>query len=159
MAAVEKRLREELAKLQVEMNEEKSRKVDLSKARASDFWALSSVVSGVVGGVWRAYYMPKLKKRTALLRKLKDIFRRYQSQPVSRVIANDQSDPARLGELLCGRPLESVLLLHPRLGGKEDPAPSGACSKRQGFGWKRWSRQWLYETLGCSTTTGFDDQC
>ena len=20
--------------------------------------------------------------------------------------------------------------------------------KRQGFGWKRWSRQWLYETLG-----------
>ena len=20
--------------------------------------------------------------------------------------------------------------------------------KRQGFGWKRWSRQWLYDTLG-----------
>jgi RNA-directed DNA polymerase len=25
--------------------------------------------------VWRAHYTPKLKKRTALLRKLKDVFR------------------------------------------------------------------------------------
>ena len=25
--------------------------------------------------------------------------------------------------------------------------------KRQGFGWTRWSRDWLYETLGCSTAT------
>ena len=37
-------------------------------------------------GVWRAWYPPMLKKRTALLRKLKDIFRRYQSQPIDRVI-------------------------------------------------------------------------
>src|SRR5436190_1218942 len=37
-------------------------------------------------GVWRANYTPKLKKRTALLRKLKDVFRRYQSQPVDRVV-------------------------------------------------------------------------
>ena len=29
---------------------------------------------------------PKLKKRTALLRKLKGVFRRYQSQPVNRVV-------------------------------------------------------------------------
>jgi hypothetical protein len=28
-------------------------------------------------GVWRAHYTPKLKKRTALLRKLKDVFRRH----------------------------------------------------------------------------------
>ena len=37
-------------------------------------------------GVWRAHYTPKLKKRTALLRKLKDVFRRHQSQPVGRVV-------------------------------------------------------------------------
>jgi RNA-directed DNA polymerase len=36
--------------------------------------------------VWRAHYTPKLKKRTALLRKLKEVFRRYQSQPVDRVV-------------------------------------------------------------------------
>src|ERR1700730_12482224 len=37
----------------------------------------------------------------------------------------DQSDSARVGEILCHRPLESVFLLHPILGRKEDPAPSG----------------------------------
>ena len=33
-----------------------------------------------------AHYTPKLKKRTALLRRLKEVFRQYQSQPMDRVI-------------------------------------------------------------------------
>ena len=36
--------------------------------------------------VWRAHYAPKLKKGTALLRKLKDVFRRLQSQAVVKVL-------------------------------------------------------------------------
>ena len=43
--AVEKRLREELAKLQVEVNEDKSRKVDLQRGECSGFSVLSSVGS------------------------------------------------------------------------------------------------------------------
>ena len=42
-----------------------------------------------------------------------------------RADRNDQSDPARLGEVLCGGPCESLFLVYPRLGGEEDPAPSG----------------------------------
>ena len=38
MKAVERRLREELAKLRVEINEEKSGMVDLAKARVSNSW-------------------------------------------------------------------------------------------------------------------------
>src|SRR5215470_3702277 len=37
----------------------------------------------------------------------------------------DQSHSARLGELLCGGPLESVLLVHPRLGREEGSEPPG----------------------------------
>ena len=37
----------------------------------------------------------------------------------------DQSDPARLGEVLRDRPLQSVLLIHPLLGRDEDSAPVG----------------------------------
>ena len=37
----------------------------------------------------------------------------------------DQSDPARLGEVLRDRPLQSVLLIYPLLGRDEDSAPSG----------------------------------
>ena len=38
----------------------------------------------------------------------------------------NQPDSAGLGAVLCGRPFEPVLLVHPRLGRKEDSAPSGA---------------------------------
>src|SRR5712691_131192 len=38
----------------------------------------------------------------------------------------NQPDSAGMGAVLCGRPFEPVLLVHPRLGRKEDSAPSGA---------------------------------
>src|SRR5229473_1026229 len=85
MGAVEKRLREELAKLQVEINEEKSRNVDLGRGESFGFLGFDFRRVRSRRGVWCAQYTPKLKKRTALLRKLKDVFRRYQSQPLDRV--------------------------------------------------------------------------
>ena len=133
MGAVEKRLREELADLQVEINEEKSRIVDLGRGESFGFLGFDFRRIRSRRGVWRANYTPKLKKRTALLRKLKDVFRRYQSQPVDRVDAVDQPGAARLGELLCGRALQRVLQLHQRLGGKEGPAPYAAGSETQGL--------------------------
>src|SRR6202166_2065564 len=86
MAAVKKRLREELAELQVQINEEKSRNVNLSQGESFGFLGFDFRRVRSYRGFWRANYTPKLKKRTALLRKLKDMFRRYRSQPVSRVV-------------------------------------------------------------------------
>ena len=37
----------------------------------------------------------------------------------------NQSNPARLGELLCHRAFESLFLLHPPMGRKKDPTPPG----------------------------------
>ena len=74
MAAVENRLREELAELQVEINEEKSRIVDLRRGKSFGFLGFDFRRVRSLRGVWRAHYTPKLKKRTALLRKLKDVF-------------------------------------------------------------------------------------
>ena len=87
LPAVEKRLREELAALQVQINEEKSRIVDLGRGESFGFLGFEFRRIRSQQGVWRANYTPKLKKRTALLRRLKEVFRRYQSQPVDRVIA------------------------------------------------------------------------
>jgi RNA-directed DNA polymerase len=92
--------------------------------------------------------VPKLKKRTALLRKLKEIFRRFVSQPVGGVIE----------------------LIHPILRGWVHYFAVGDSSRcfshiqlwvekkvrrhlmrargRKGFGWKRWSTAWLYDALG-----------
>ncbi len=86
LRAVEKRLREELAKLCVEINQEKSRIVDLTQGGSFGFLAFDFRRVRSLKGHWRPHYVPKLKQRTALLRKLKEIFRRFQSQPVMRVI-------------------------------------------------------------------------
>jgi RNA-directed DNA polymerase len=87
LRAVEKRLREELAVLHVTINEIKSRLVDLAKGESFGFLGFEFRRVRSRTGKGRAYYPPLLQKRTALLRKLKDIFRRYQSQPIDRVIA------------------------------------------------------------------------
>jgi RNA-directed DNA polymerase len=146
--AVNKRLREELAKLRVEINEEKSRLANLAKGDSFGFlgFEFRRILSRT--GVWRPNYAPKLKKRTALLAKLREPFRRFASQPVGRVIE----------------------LINPMLRGWVNYFAAGHASrcfsfikdwvekkirrhlmrarKRQGFGWQRWSRSWLYSELG-----------
>jgi RNA-directed DNA polymerase len=84
--AVEKRLREELAKLQVEVNEEKSRKVDLQQGESFGFLGFEFRRIRSRRGRWMPLLLPKGKKRTALLGKLKEIFRASRSQPVGGVI-------------------------------------------------------------------------
>jgi hypothetical protein len=78
--AVERRLREELAKLRVEVNEDKSRMVDL-KRKDGGFTFLGFEYRRILSytGKWRPNVVPKLKKRTALFGKLKEIFRRHVS--------------------------------------------------------------------------------
>lgn len=148
LRAADKRLREELAKLHVEVNEAKSQIVDLTKGGSFDFLGFAFRRVRTLRGVWRADYVPKLNKRTALLQRLKDIFRRFQSQPADRVVA----------------------LINPVLRGWVNYFAVGNASrcfgyvkdwvekkmrrhlmrarKRQGFGWDRWSRRWLYDKLG-----------
>jgi RNA-directed DNA polymerase len=87
LAAVSKQLREEFAKLRVEINEHKSRIVGLGRAESFCFLGFDFRRLRSIGRqVWRAHYTPKMKKRSALLIKLKDVFRRFQSQPVGRVV-------------------------------------------------------------------------
>ena len=86
LGAVEKRLREELALLHVTLNEAKSRNVDVAKGESLGFLGFDFRRVRTHSGKWRAHYAPQMKKRTALLRRLKASFRRYQSQPIDRVI-------------------------------------------------------------------------
>jgi RNA-directed DNA polymerase len=86
MSAVERRLREELAKLRVEINEDKSWIIDLKKDGSFTF--LDFVYRRVLSrkGKWRPQLAPKLKKRTALFAKLQEVFRQNISQPVGKVM-------------------------------------------------------------------------
>ena len=148
LKAVDRRLREELAKLQVSMHEEKSRVVDLTQGESFSFLGFDFRRVRSRQGAWRAWYPPRLKKRTGLVRKLKEIFRRYQSQPIDRVIQ-------LMNPILRGWVRYFAVGDASRCFGfvkdwveKKVRRHLMRARKRQGFGWKRWSRQWLYQLLG-----------
>src|ERR1700682_6503502 len=58
-----------------------------SEVKASGFWVSTSATSAVYAERCGPHYTPKLKKRTALMRELKEVFRRHRSQPIERVIS------------------------------------------------------------------------
>ncbi len=146
--AVKKRLREELAGLQVEVNEEKSRTVNLAKGESFGFLGFDFRRVRSLRGVWRAQYTPQMKRRTALLRKLKGVFRRFQSQPVGRVVKI--INPILQGWVnyfAMGHSSRCFAFVRDWVE-KKIRRHMMRARKLQGFGWKRWSRRWLYDMLG-----------
>ncbi|RDJ97289.1 group II intron reverse transcriptase/maturase [Cupriavidus lacunae] len=148
LGAVSKRLREEFAKLQVEINEEKSCTVELDCGESFGFLGFDfRRLRSMKKQVWRAHYTPKLKKRTALLRKLKEVFRRYQSQPVDRVV--QLINPVLRGWVnyfAVGHASECFSFVKDWVE-KKVRRHLGRSRNRRGFGWTRWSRRWLYDEL------------
>src|SRR6266852_1122539 len=146
--AMEKRLREELAKLKVEINEEKTRMVNLSKGESFGFLGFEFRLVRSRKGKWRAHFVPKMKKRTALLRKLKAIFQRFVSQPVSRVIK--EINPILRGWVnyfAVGHSTRCFSYIKQWVE-KKIRRHLMRARGRKGFGWKRWSTKWLYDKLG-----------
>ena len=146
--AVEKRLREELAKLQVEVNEDKSRKVDLEQGESFGFLGFEFRRVRTHRGRWMPLLLPKGKKRTELLGKLKEIFRNARSQPISGVI--EKINPILRGWVqyfAIGHSSVCFSFIRYWVEKKIRRQLARACQRR-GFGWKRWSREWLYGALG-----------
>jgi RNA-directed DNA polymerase len=146
--AVERRLREELAKLRVEINEDKSRMVDLAKDGSFSFLGFEYRRILSRNRVWRPYYAPKLKKRTALFAKLRDIFRQNVSQPVGKVI--EMINPVLRGWVNYFRVGDSnrCFSMVKHWVEKKIRRHLMRARGRKGMGWKWWSREWIYGTLG-----------
>jgi RNA-directed DNA polymerase len=148
LRAVERRLREELAKLRVEINEDKSRMVDLAKGGSFTFlgFEFRRILSRTKK--WRPYYAPKLKKRTALFAKLREVFRRNISQPVGKVI--EEINPILRGWVNYFRVGHSnrCFSMVKHWAEKKVRRHLMRSRGRGGMGWKRWSREWIYGTLG-----------
>jgi Group II intron, maturase-specific domain len=86
--------------------------------------------------------------RGSLLRKLKAVFQCYRSQPIGRVIA--VINPILRGWVnyfAYGHSSRCFSFIQHWVEQKLRRHLSRA-RQRRGFGWKRWSRQCLYETLG-----------
>ena len=131
-AAAYRRLREELAKLDVPLNHDKTRRIDLTRGENFGFLGFDFRRTKTLRGVWGVRYVPTMKARTALLRKLKELFRRFRSQPIDRVIGLDQPGLRGWVNYVRVRAVESMLWVRERLGREEGQAPSDARAQRSG---------------------------
>jgi RNA-directed DNA polymerase len=146
--AVDRRLREELAKLSVEVNEENTKVVDLAMGESFGFLGFDFRQLRSIGGKLRPQYTPKLKKRTVLLRSLKHEFRRRRSQPVRQVV--EAINPVLRGSVNYfaighSRQCFGYICLWVE---KKVRRHLMRAAKRPGFGWNKWSTRWLYDSLG-----------
>jgi len=147
-AAAYKRLTDELAKIKVKVNKDKTKIVDLTKGDTFSFLGFVYRRVKTAKGKWAVAIVPSIKSRTALLRKLKETFARFVSQPVSRVIylinpiIRGWVNYFRIGHSSkCFGYLKSWVE-------KKIRRHLQRARKRHGFGWNRWSSAWLYNTLG-----------
>ncbi len=146
--AIDRRLREEFAKLRVAINEDKSRMVDLKNGESFAFLGFQyrRILSFRQKG--RPSYAPKMKKRTALFEKLREVFRQHVSWPVEVVIAKINPilrgwvNYFRVGHSSsCFSKVKQWVEMKVR---KHLVRARG----RNGFPWKRRSSEWLYDGLG-----------
>jgi RNA-directed DNA polymerase len=146
--AVNKRLREEFAKLRVEINEDKSRMVDLKKGESFTFLGFEYRRILSFNQKWRPYYAPKLKKRTALYAKLREVFRQHVSWPVEIVI--ERINPILRGWVNYFRVGHSSSCFSKVKQWVEKKVRQHLMRARgrKGLGWTRWSSEWLYDRLG-----------
>ena len=142
------RLLEELKKLEVELNQEKTRTVDLIQDETFSFLGFDFRRMRTRRGKWAVRMTPRMKTRRQLLCKLKRVFQCYKSQPIGRVtylinpILRGWVNYFRIGHSSrCFGYIKDWVE-------KKVRRHLMRARKLHGFGWERWSKVWLYETLG-----------
>jgi len=147
-SAAYRRLIQELAKLKVKVNKDKTKIVDLTQGDTFSFLGFVYRRVKTHRGKWAVVIIPKMKARTALLGKLKEVFARFISQPVSRVIY--LINPILRGWVNYFRIGHSSKCFDYVKGWVEKKVRRHLqrARKRHGFGWNRWSSAWLYNALG-----------
>ncbi|XVN42016.1 MAG: group II intron reverse transcriptase/maturase [Candidatus Rickettsia vulgarisii] len=146
--AINIRLRQELLKIKVELNEEKTKTVDLKSGETFSFLGFDFRRAKTKQGKIGIQKTPRMRARTALLEKLKEIFRKYISQPVDRVTW--LINPILRGWINYFRIGNSSRCFGYVRDWVEKKVRRHLMKSRglKGFGWERWSRRDLYEKMG-----------
>jgi RNA-directed DNA polymerase len=146
--AVNQRLQEELTKVDVEINQDKTKIVDLARGETFSFLGFDFRQKITLKGKKAASYTPTIKARTALTHKIKGIFKRSQSQPIKGVI--EEINPILRGwtnYFRIGNSSRHFGYIRDWVERKVRRHLMRS-RKRKGFGWNRWSSQWIYQVLG-----------
>jgi RNA-directed DNA polymerase len=145
---VMRRINEALERVEVEINREKTRTVDLSQGESFAFLGFEFRRLKSKNGKWRPDYRPTMKSRRKLTQEIKHISRDNRSKPVSKLIS--EINPVVRGWVNYFRIGHSTKTFQfVRLWTEKKVRRHMMRAKKcGGFGWKRWSRQWIEEALG-----------
>jgi RNA-directed DNA polymerase len=142
---INKRLREELNKLQLHINEEKTKQLDLVKGDNFGFLGFDFRRLKTKSGKWRVNYQPKIQVRVKVMDKIRDVFKRHESQPLTRV--RDLINPILRGWVQyfrIGHSSKAFGYVKDWLTKKIRRHLMRAKGK-QGFGWKQWSTKEIFD--------------
>jgi RNA-directed DNA polymerase len=148
---VERRLREELAKLDLTVNEDKTRVVDFSTGASIDFlgYTFRWVSTRKNPGKKMALCRPQKKKRTRFLQELGHTLRRYLHVPVEEVVREVVNPRVRgwVNYFRWGHSSQDLKFVRWQVDTKVRRFASRQRPKRRGGShWTTWSNQELYET-------------
>ena len=145
---VQRRIEEELDKLQVELNEDKSKVVDLTKGESFTFLGFEFRRVKSRNGKWRPHYTPQQEKRKKLLNNLQQIFDVHHSRPIREII--EEINPRIRGHCNyyrfghASRHFSYIRWWVSRKVRRHLQRVRG----KSGFGWKKWSSAFIYGNLG-----------
>jgi len=138
----------ELGKIEVEINREKSRIVNLALGESFEFLGFEFRRLKSRNGKWRPDCKPRMKSRTKITQRIREICRNNRSQPVANLIG--EINPVIRGWVeyfRMGNSSRDFRYVQEWTAMKVRRHMMRA-KGRKGFGWKWWSTRWFYDVLG-----------
>jgi len=146
--AATRTIEDELGKVEIEVNREKSRMADLAKGESFDFlgFRFRRVMSH--NGKWRPDMQPTQKSRKKLTEAISAICKQNKAQRVGKLVS--EINPVTRGWVNYFRIGNSGKCFGYVREWVEKKIRRHMMRVRQkkGFGWKRWSSDWMYGQLG-----------
>ncbi len=148
LRAVQKRLKEELEKLQVQMNEEKTTVVNLKEGGCFSFLGFDFRLNRNRKGQTYVSKTPRKKKRKEIGEKVKAVLKANWNQPLGEVIqAVNIVVRGWVNYFRIGNSTQTFNVVRYEVERKVRKFVMKR-QKRRGFGWKRWSREEIYQKWG-----------
>ena len=149
LRAVQRRLREELSKLEVELNLEKTKVVDLRKGESCDFLGFTFLIArSKKSGKMMVKLLPQSKKRKELIQRINQKIDKIQHKRIRKIV--EEINPILRGWVNYFRVGHSRDAFSYVKDWVEKKIRRTAMKQkhRQGFGWKRWKRYVIYKYWG-----------
>jgi RNA-directed DNA polymerase len=144
-----KRLKEELSKLKVEINKEKSKVVNMEKGKSIDFLGFTIRRIKNRNGKYGILTTPKASKRKDLIMKIKEIVKSHRKYGILILLINELNTVLRgwVNYFRIGNSNKCFSYIRNYVEKKIRRFLMKQRGKK-GYGWKIWSNDWIYNDLG-----------